>query len=231
LRTSRSIPYAILILAVILTIALAPAHAVKYQTGVNNGDSSYYNLGGSYAAGTNVTRAVVVGVVGSNITESFTYYYAGGAKYSRFFWIDVFSGSSWNFTSNLFFVIATGLRSGDPIFSNWTNMTVMGPQSSPCGGTARQVDSMGYIRNHEIVQARWDTLTGILCDYQVNDPFRGTLLTMQMTNTTLWTASSGSDVFTTAVEVSSFLGVPLLVLIVFVYVRRRRRRRYQKPSK
>lgn len=231
MKTSRSFSCAILFLSVVLTMALVPANAVKYQAGVNGGDSSYYNLGGSYAAGATVSHNDVITVAGSNVTESFTYYYPGGAKYSRFFWIDIFSGSSWNFTSNLFFVISTGLKAGDPIFSNWTNMTVMGPQSGPCGGTARQVVAMGYIRSQEIVQAHWDTSTGILCDYQATDPIRGTLLTMQMTNTTLWIASSGSDVFTIAVEVSSFLGVPLLVLIVFVYVRRRRRRRYQKSPK
>jgi hypothetical protein len=225
LKASRSIASAILFLGVLLSISvISPVHAVKYQTGVNVGDSTYYNLGGSDAGGATAAHANVISVVGTNVTESFTYYYPGGGRLSRFFWIDIFSGSSWNFTSNFFFVISMGLQGGDPIFSSWINMTVMGPQSGACAGASRQVDSMGYIRTTQIIVAHWDKSTGLLCDYQTTDSSGGTFA-MTTTNTTLWSSATASDVFTTAVEVTSFLGVPLLVLIVFVYLRRRRRRR------
>jgi hypothetical protein len=181
-----------------------------------------YSLSGYYAFNTNNAQMRVLSVAGTQVTASFTGHPASGLTLGKM-WIDIFTGQSSNFTSNLFdFIVASGLKQGDPIFNNWTNITILN-QFNNCGGQARSTVSTRYVREGQVVQIAWDQNTGVMCSYSATDS-RGSLV-FSLDNSTLWSSPSSLDTFAIAAGVSAVLGLPLVVLIVLVYLRRKRARK------
>jgi hypothetical protein len=209
------------------TVFFPSVSGVKYDPALKTGDSGMYSLFGNYALGTIYAQIKVVSVAGTNVTLNLTDYPTPGfANGGGVMWVDVFSGQSNNSSSTLFFAVAAGLSLGDAIFNGWT-VRVLGVQPQPCGGQSRQLVGTQYTASSgEVVNAAWDQSTGILCNYGGNDQ-RGGVLGLALDNTTLWSpvSASAQDELTTAFEITTFLGAPLVVLIVFVYMRRRRRKR------
>ena len=205
-----------------------PGHALSYRPGVKKGDSAYYNVSASYTVGQPVSKMNVLSVIGTNVSASFFGFYPDGGVPTGFS-IDVFTGQSYNFTSNFFFVIAAGLLPGDPIFNNWTNLTILGPtQTFPCGGVSRVQVGAQFTRWGQSVRLAWDQATGAMCGYTASDSSR--FLNVIMINSTFWTlVSPPVDTFAVAAEITSVIGLPLLVIVLFVYFRRIRARKPKPP--
>jgi hypothetical protein len=216
--------FAVLILAILLASLVSPGSSfIIYSTGLKPGDTVMYSLSGSYKSNTNNAQMRVLSVTGTQVTANFTSYPASGFTLGKM-WIDIFTGQSSNFTSNLFdFVVASGLKTGDPIFNNWTNITILS-QFDTCGGLSRPTIYTRYGREGQLVQISWDQNTGVMCSYSAMDP-SGRGLGFSLDNTTLWSSPTSLDTFAVAAEVSAALGLPLVVLIVVVYFRKKRARK------
>jgi hypothetical protein len=216
---------AALALGLLLSATIAPhASAINnYLPGLRAGDSAYYSLSGSYGFNQSVTKMRVSDVSGTTrVIASFTGFFPDSYTQSEVFWVDVFSGQSYNSTSNFFFAVATGLQSNDPIFEPSSIKITAGPGPLTCGGASRQLVYSQFARSGQSVTIFWDQKTGAMCSYSVIDG-RGTLR-LSMVNTTLWSNTPLTDPFTTAAEISAALGAPLVVLIVLVYFRKKRAR-------
>jgi hypothetical protein len=219
-----------LALGILLSGAIVqPVFGVSYVTGLKVGDSALYSLSGSYAQNSNAagTRMKVTNVDQTRVSVNFTDYPSAGFKIG-IFWIDVLSGQSNNFTNNLFFAVASGLKAGDPIFDNWANFTVSNVQTSTCGGLTRSLvfSPTNYLRSGQYIAIAWDQNTGVMCRYASSDLY-GTL-DLTLDNTTLWTSGTTgpvSDPYTTAANITAAVGLPTIALIAFVFFRRRRARR------
>jgi len=199
-----------------------PGHALSYKPGVKAGDSAYYSVSATYTVGQPVSRMSVLSVIGTNVSASFFGFYPDGGLPNGFS-IDVFSGQTTNSTSNFFFVIAAGLLTGDPIFNNW-NITVAGQSNLTCGGVSRPAVGAQFTRTGQSIRLAWDQATGAMCGYTGQDN-RGVLF-VNMINSTFWTpVSAPIDTFAVAAEITSAIGLPLLVIVLFVYFRRRQARK------
>ena len=199
-----------------------PGHALSYKPGVKAGDSAYYSVSATYTVGQPVSRMSVLSVIGTNVSASFFGFYPDGGLPNGFS-IDVFSGQTTNSTSNFFFVIAAGLLTGDPIFNNW-NITVAGQSNLTCGGVSRPAVAAQFTRTGQSIRLAWDQATGAMCGYTGQDN-RGVLF-VNMINGTFWTpVSAPIDTFAVAAEITSAIGLPLLVIVLFVYFRRRQARK------
>ncbi|HEV2119773.1 MAG TPA: hypothetical protein VGS11_06695 [Candidatus Bathyarchaeia archaeon] len=225
MRSPRSIPLiAALFVAILFGTLVLPSYASSYRPGVKVGDSAYYSVTTipAYPVGQSVTRMSVQSVTGTIVNASFFGFYPDGGVPAGFS-IDVFSGQSYNSTSNFFFVIASGLKSGDPIFNNW-NITVAGQSDLSCGGVTRPAVGAQFTRAGQSVRLAWDQATGAMCGYTGQDN-RGALY-VNMINSTFWTpVQAPIDTFTVAAEISSVIGLPLVVIVLFVFFRRRRARK------
>ena len=222
LRSSTVLLFGILFLGIFLFDNLCiPVFAVNnYLPGLRSGDSAYYSLSGNYGFNQPVTRMVVSNVAGTNVTASFTSLFLDGYTPSGLFWVDVFTGQLYNGSSNFLFTVATGLQRTDSVFHGSVLTITVGPRSVACGGVSRQVVSTQFSRLSQAVSISWDQSTGAMCSYSAYDD-NGRALTLQMTNTTLWSSSSTSspDSLTVVAEVGAAFGGVLVVLIVFVYFR------------
>lgn len=222
MRSSGSILITALFVATLIGTLVPPAHALSYRPGVKAGDIAYYSVSATFTVGPPVTRMSVLSVTGTIVSASFFSFYPDGGVPSGFS-IDVFSGQSDNSTSNFFFVIASGLLKGDPIFNNW-NITVAGQSTLSCGGVSRDAVGAEFTRAGQSIRLAWDQATGAMCGYTGSDN-RGVLF-VNMINSTFWTPISAPiDTYAVAAEISSAIGLPLLVIVLFVYFRRRRARR------
>jgi hypothetical protein len=219
----------VFVIAIMLLESFAPpvfAPAVSYITPLKANDSAFYLLSGNYGfiPSQPVTQMKVLRVSGTNISASFINFFPDGRLSPNGFWIDIFSGQSYNFTSNLFFAISAGLQRDSPIFNNWNNITVAAQQTLTCGGATRAFVGIGFNRYGQSVHAAWDQATGVLCGYTADDSQRGSL-SMSMINTTLWgsqTNRGAPDPITLGAEISAILGLPLVAIIMFVYFRKKR---------
>jgi hypothetical protein len=216
-------------LAIILLGSFAPpvfAPAVAYTTPLKPNDSAYYLLTGNYGfiPSQTTTQMKVLRVSGTNISASFVNFFPDGHLSPYGFWIDIFSGQTYNFTSNFYFAVAAGLQRDSPIFNNWINITVAAEQTYACGGSNRALIGIRFTRWGQTVQATYDQATGALCGYNSDDPQRGNLH-LNMINTTLWGSQlnrGAPDPLTIGAEISAILGLPLVAIIVFVYFRKKR---------
>jgi hypothetical protein len=208
---------------ILLGTLVLPGHALNYRPGVKAGDSAYYSVSAGYTVGQPVSKMTVLGVTGTDVSASFFGFYPDGGLPNGFS-VDVFSGQTTNSTSNFFFVIAAGLKTGDPIFNNWNNITVAGQSGITCGGVPRPAVGAQFTRAGQIVRLAWDQATGAMCGYTSQDN-RGVIF-VNMMNGTFWApVSTPIDTFAVAAEISSVIGLPLVVIVLFVYFRRRRARK------
>lgn len=230
LALTRSLSLLAIGLVVILFGSIVfPAHAVSFTPGVHKGDSAYYSVrtdSPTYVVGGSVSKMNVLSVAGTNVSASFFSFYPDGGISPNQFSVDVFTGAIYNSSSNFFFVIAANLPGGSPIFDGWT-VTLQGPNTITCGGVPRQAVGAQFFRNLQNVRLAWDQATGAMCGYTAADN-RGTIF-VSMINGTFWAPPAPPlDAFAVAAEISSAIGLPLLVIVLFVYFRRRRVR--LKPS-
>jgi len=217
--------FAITALLAIVFTALGPsAVAVAYRSDLKHGDLAWYSRSGSgaYSLGAPTLQVVVLNVTGSTVYGNFTNYFSDGYVNSTVFWVDYLLG--YTNARDLLFVTGTGLRVGDPVYQGQTsNITQV--QSLSCGGIQRNVDIAFNPLSSAGVRIGWDQATGMMCNFFLQDSSGFQYLTMS--NTTLWSSTSPppTNAFLTAFAVSSFLGVPLVVLVILAYFRRRRSRR------
>lgn len=212
---------------ILSAVLVSPTFAVSYSTSLNPGDAVMYSLSGSNRFGTNNVQMKVLSVTGTRVTANFTDYPPSAFPAGNM-WIDVFAGGSSTPASNLFFTVSSGLRSGDPIFNNWT-ITVLSQQTNICGGQSRPLIYTQFQRQGQLVQAAWDQNSGVICNYSATDQGASSgTLGFTLVNATMWTSSSPTDVSTIAAEVSAALGLPLVVLILFVYFRKRKARKFSR---
>ena len=223
LHTPRVMFLAAALVVMLSGTLVLPGHALSYRPGVKAGDSAYYSVSATYTIGQPVSKMNVLSVTGTNVSASFFGFYPDGGLPSNGFSFDVFSGQSYNSTSNFFFVIAAGLLTGDPIFNN-SNITIAGQSTITCGGVSRQAVGAQFTRAGQSARLAWDQVTGAMCGYTGSDN-RG-IVNVYMVNGTFWApVSPPVDAFAVAAEISSAVGLPLVVIVLFVYFRRRRARR------
>jgi hypothetical protein len=235
LRPASVAAFAVLILGVLLSTSLVfPAVGVKYYPGLQAGNSAFYSISGNYGyiPTVPVTQMKVLSVSGTNASVSFVNFFPDG-HISPNFWIDVFSGQRYNFTSLFFFVVASGLQKGDGIYNGWSNVTIVAADTSICGGVARATVGTQFLffGTDQQVRLAWDQATGLLCGYSIIDQNgSGKSLGLSMINSTIWSQpATAVDPFTVGAEISALLGLPLVAIILFVYFRRKRAKRYERP--
>jgi hypothetical protein len=221
------------VLGVVLSASLVfPALGVRYTPGLLAGESAYYSIIGNYGyiPTEPVTQMKVLSVTGTtNVTASFVNFFPDG-HISPDFWIDVFTGQRYNASSPFYFAVASGLKPGDPIFNNWSNVTILGAQAFTCGGVSRSTVGTEYHPPYgAIVRVIWDQSTGVLCSYSLNEFSSGKMIQLNMINSTIWNPPVAVDPFTIGAEISILFGLPLVAIVMFVYFRRRRAKRYEKP--
>src|SRR6266700_4645373 len=223
--------FAAIVLFVSILSLFHPGLALTYTTNLTAGDQASYALAGTYGfyPSQPSTQLNILSVSGTNVTAGFTQFFPDGILTSNVYWVDIDSGTIRNASSTILFAVAPGLQFNDPIYNGW-NIKIKEEQTISCGGAARQIEITEfypYVNGQTYtVRIGWDQNTGIMCRYISANSDQSRVLSMGMSNTTLWSPTPPApDPFAILADVSAAIGLPLIVLVVYVYYRKRRARK------